>query len=195
MALASGSRTTSMTSRPARLQHLMMFWTLVVAAVMTWARTSMRTPLMPIGSLIWPWPSIMYSSGRVWMIWRSSGMLTALACSMTRATSWSVTSRFRMLTWPRLLKPRMWPPAMPQKTDWTSTAAICSASWMAWAMLLVVASMLTTTPWRRPSDGQVPTPMMSTPLSVTSPMMAATLVVPMSRPTMTSPTSAMTSSV
>ena len=28
----------------------MMFWTLVVAAVITWARTSMRTPLMPIGT-------------------------------------------------------------------------------------------------------------------------------------------------
>jgi hypothetical protein len=63
------------------------------------------------------------------------------------------------------------------------------------AMLLVVASMLTTTPWRSPSEGQVPTPMISRPFSVTSPMMAATLVVPISRPTMTSPTSAIRCSV
>ena len=85
----------------------------------------------------------------------------------------------------------MWPPAIPTKTDWTSTAAICSASWIAWAMLLVVASMLTTTPCRSPSDGHVPTPITSTPPSVTSPMIAATLVVPMSSPTITSPISAM----
>ena len=48
------------------------------------------------------------------------------------------------------------------------------------------ASMLTTTPFFRPVDGWVPTPMMSTPSSVTSPTMQAILVVPMSSPTTSS---------
>ena len=111
--LAIGSSTTSITSSPARLQHFTMFCTEVTAAVITWARTSMRTPFIPMGSRIWPCPSMMYSSGTVWMICRSSGMLTALACSITRPTSSSVTSRERMLTWPSDENPRMCPPAIP----------------------------------------------------------------------------------
>ncbi len=49
-ALASGSSTTSATSRPQRSAHLMMFCALVVAAVTMWTRASSRTPLMPTGS-------------------------------------------------------------------------------------------------------------------------------------------------
>ena len=49
-----------------------------------------------------------------------------------------------------------------------------------------VASMFTTTPFFRPAQGWVPTPMMSIPSSVSSPTRQATLVVPMSRPTISS---------
>ncbi len=50
-----------------------------------------------------------------------------------------------------------------------------------------VASMLTTTPLRSPLEGWVPIPMMSIPLSVSSPTIAQIFVVPMSSPTMISP--------
>src|SRR5215470_12415250 len=63
---------------------------------------------------------------------------------------------------------------------------MASASATARSMDCTVASMLTTTPLRMPRDAAVPTPMTSMPSSVTSPTMAAILVVPMSRPTMSS---------
>ena len=44
---------------------------------------------------------------------RSSGMATAFAASMTRAMSASRTSLSFTATMPWLLKPLMWPPAMP----------------------------------------------------------------------------------
>src|SRR5260370_35769752 len=47
-----------------------------------------------------------------------------------------------------------------------------------------VDSMLTTTPFFRPRDGWLPIPMISSvPSDLTSPTMATTLLVPMSRPT------------
>src|SRR5215510_2446544 len=47
-----------------------------------------------------------------------------------------------------------------------------------------VLSIFTTTPFLRPRDGWIPTPSTSTtPLLLTSPMMAQIFVVPMSRPT------------
>ena len=51
-------------------------------------------------------------------------------------------------------------------------------------MDFTVDSMLITTPRRRPRDGVVPTPMISScPVALNSPMMAQTFVVPMSSPT------------
>ena len=61
---------------------------------------------------------------------------------------------------PRLLKPVMWPPAIPVYTDEISQPAMSSASSTAFLMDSTVASMLTTTPLRRPTDGWVPMPMM-----------------------------------
>src|SRR5712691_6666582 len=58
------------------------------------------------------------------------------------------------------------------------------ASSMAWRMDSTVLSMFTTTPFLRPRDGCVPTPITSMmPSLLTSPMMAQIFVVPRSRPT------------
>src|SRR5450432_1728296 len=61
-----------------------------------------------------------------------------------------------------------------------------SASRIACLIEATVESMLTMTPFLRPRDGWVPTPMMSRPSGPISPTTAAILVVPMSRPTMMS---------
>src|SRR5580765_1510115 len=58
-----------------------------------------------------------------------------------------------------------------------------SASRIACLIDATVESMLTMTPFFRPRDGWVPTPMMSRPSGPTSPTTAAILVVPMSSPT------------
>jgi hypothetical protein len=58
-----------------------------------------------------------------------------------------------------------------------------SASRIACLIDATVESMLTMTPFLRPRDGCVPTPMMSRPSGPTSPTTAAILVVPMSSPT------------
>src|SRR4029079_4914468 len=63
---------------------------------------------------------------------------------------------------------------------------LLSASRMAFLVEATVESMLTITPFLRPREGWVPTPMMSRPSGVTSPTTAAILVVPMSSPTMMS---------
>src|SRR6185436_7469190 len=90
-----------------------------------------------------------------------------------------------MVTTPRLLKPRTWPPAIPTKACSTATPAISSASSTADLMESTVASRLITTPFRRPLEGQVPNPTMSSPpCSLGSATVTLTLVVPMSRPTM-----------
>src|SRR5512137_12004 len=73
---------------------------------------------------------------------------------------------------------------MPAKTEWISQPAISSASstarWMDWT----VESMLTTTPFFRPRDGCEPTPTTSmVPSGPSSPTIATTFEVPMSRPT------------
>ena len=59
------------------------------------------------------WSSMMNSCGSTWITSRSSGMATALAASMTRSMSASRTSLSLTATMPWLLKPLMWPPAMP----------------------------------------------------------------------------------
>src|SRR4051812_25075467 len=61
-----------------------------------------------------------------------------------------------------------------------------SASRMACLIEATVESMLTITPFFRPREGCVPTPMTAGPSGVTSPTTAAILVVPMSSPTMMS---------
>ncbi len=185
---ASCWSTMSWTSSPARLQHLMMFWAEVTAPVTMWTSDSSRTPVIPSGSLIPPWPSTMNSWGRTWITSRSTGRATALAASMTLSTSFGVISRLLLETamTPRLLIPLMWPPAIPTKTEWTSTPAMSSASSRARLMESTVTSMLITTPFRSPLEGLVPTPMMSRPpSSSSSAMMAQILVVPMSNPTIT----------
>ena len=109
-----------------------------------------------------------------------------MAASITRATSDSRTSLSLTATMPCELMPRTWAPEIAANTVEIWQPAMFSASSMAARIELTVASMLTTTPRRRPFDGAVPMPMMSTPSSVTSPAMHAILVVPMSRPTMIS---------
>src|SRR4030095_11908456 len=67
-----------------------------------------------------------------------------------------------------------------------SQPAMSSASEIAFLIDSTVDSMLMTTPFLKPREGWEPIPMMSIPSSVSSPTMAATLVVPISRPTMSS---------
>jgi len=110
---ASGSSTMSITLSPALFAHLTMFWALVTAAVTMWIFASRRTPLMPTGSRIPSCSSTMNSWGITWITSRSIGIATALAASITRRTSPSLTSRSFTATMPWLLKPRMWPPAIP----------------------------------------------------------------------------------
>src|SRR3990172_6896518 len=126
----------------------------------------------------------MNSCGSTWRICWSMGMFTARAASITRATSEGPTSLFLIATTPRELIPLIWLPEIPTYTDWISTPAICSASSTAFLMDSTVLSMFTTTPFFKPWEGLMPMPMMSTcPVSLSSPTMAQTLVVPRSRPT------------
>ena len=110
---ASGCRIRSCTSRPQRRTHLTMFWAAETAPVTMCTFTSRRTPLMPIGSRMSSWPSMMNSCGSTWTICWSVGMFTALAVSITRAMSASVTSLSLIATMPLELKLRMWLPAIP----------------------------------------------------------------------------------
>ncbi len=110
---ASGCRIRSCTSSPQRRTHLMMFCAADTAPVTMCTLTSRRTPLMPIGSRMSSWPSMMNSCGSTCRICWSVGMLTALAVSMTRATSASVTSLSLIATMPIELNERMWLPAIP----------------------------------------------------------------------------------
>ena len=183
---ASGSSTMSITLSPALLAHFTMFWALVTAAVTMWILASRRTPLMPSGSRIPSWSSMMNSCGITWITSRSIGIATALAASITRFTSPSRTSRSLTATTPCELKPRMWPPAMPAKTEVISQSAISSASSTACLMESTVASMSTTTPLRRPREGWVPMPTTSIPFSVRSATITQIFVVPMSSPTIRS---------
>src|SRR5262245_21026334 len=176
----------SWTARPARLTDRTTLWIEVIAPVTMWTSTSRRTPVMPTGSRIPSCSSTTNVCGNTWMISRSWGRLMARAASIARWTSTTETSRslFPTATTPRLLTPRMWPPAMPAYTPDTSTPAICSASPTAWRIASTVASMFTTTPLRRPRDGAVPTPTTSMPpLAFGSAMTAQIFVVPTSSPT------------
>ena len=61
---------------------------------MTWTLTSRRVPVIPVGSPMPSWSSTTNSWGSTWRISRSTGMETALAASMTRATSSRSMTRF-----------------------------------------------------------------------------------------------------
>ncbi len=110
---ATDSSTMSRTSRPARWAQRTRFWALVMAPVTMWTLASSRTPPMPTGSWMPAWLSTMNSWGMVWMTSRSMGMTMVRAASRTRSTSLGVTSRFFMAMTPWLLRPSMWPPAIP----------------------------------------------------------------------------------
>ncbi len=79
----------SITFSPALFAHFTMFCALVTAAVTMWILASRRTPLMPSGSRMPSWSSMMNSCGITWMTSRSIGIATALAASITRRTSLS----------------------------------------------------------------------------------------------------------
>jgi len=108
-------RTVSITSSPARLTQVTVFWAAVEEQVMMWTLTSNRVPVMPVGSPMPSWSSTTNSWGSTWRISRSRGMETALAASMARCTSSRSMTRFLLETaiTPRELKPRMWVPAIP----------------------------------------------------------------------------------
>src|SRR5690554_5238612 len=76
-------------------------------------------------------------------------------------------------------------PATPTQAELTSTPATRCAAATDCRTAAMVRSRLTTTPLRRPSEGTVPSPMMSsTPSEATSPITVQIFVVPMSSPTM-----------
>ncbi|MNN74504.1 hypothetical protein D3C81_1907130 [compost metagenome] len=138
-----------------------MFCAALTAPVTIWTLTSRRMPLMPMGSRTSSWPSMMNSCVRMCRICWSVGMLTALAVSITRATSVCVTSLSLMATIPLELKLRIWLPAMPVKTSAILQSAISSASSSARWIDCTVASILTTTPFFRPLDSDWPIPITS----------------------------------
>ena len=79
---------------------------------------------------------------------------------------------------------RTWLPAMPVNTLLISQPAMSSASSIARWIDCTVDSMLTTTPRFRPRDGFEPRPITSSRSSAdSSPTIATTFDVPMSRPT------------
>ena len=181
---ASGCRIRSFTSRPQRRTHLTMFCAADTAPVTMCTLTSSRTPDMPTGSRTSSWPSMMNSWRSTCRICWSVGMFTAFAVSTARSTSTALTSRSFTATMPVELKLRMWLPAMPVNAEAILQSAISSASSSARWMPATVDSMLTTTPFFRPLDSWLPMPSTSSvPSGASSATSAATLEVPMSRPT------------
>ena len=178
--------TTSSTVRPARLTLRTTFWTAVPAPATRCTETPSRLPSIPTGSRTPSWSSTVKPWVRACRISRSGGRLTARAASTARATSMAVTSRVRpwIATTPWLLIPRMCPPPIDTYTASTSTPAACSASEIARLIASTVDSTLATTPFRSPREACWPIPITSTPVGVTSPMTAQTLVVPTSSPVM-----------
>jgi hypothetical protein len=88
--------------------------------------------------------------------WRSSGIATARAASITRSTSRALTSPPRTATMPWLLSPRTCAPASPTTAAPTRTPAVFSASATAARIASTVASIFTTTPLRSPVQGATP---------------------------------------
>src|SRR5262245_18626908 len=184
---ASGCRIRSLTSRPQRRTHLMMFCAADTAPVTMCTFTSRRTPDMPIGSRTSSCPSMMNSWRNTCRICWSVGMLTARAVSIARSTSSALTSRSLIATIPVELKLRMWLPAMPTKAELILQSAMSSASSSARWIAATVASMFTTTPFFRPFDSWPPMPRISSePSARNCATRHATFEVPMSSATMRS---------
>ena len=101
---ASGCSTMSATFRPVRFAHLTMFCAEETAPVTMCDLGLEPHAAIPSGSLMPSWSSMMNSCGRTWMTSRSSGIATAFAASMTRATSASRTSLSFTATMPCELK-------------------------------------------------------------------------------------------
>src|SRR5262245_32192681 len=176
----------SITLSPALFALLITFCAEVTAAVTMCTLAISRTPHMPTGCLIPSWPSSSYSCGITWMTSRSAGMAIAWACSITRFRSAGRTSRSLIAIMPISLCAWMWPPAIPAYTELISQPAIISASSTALRIESTVASMSTTTPLRSPRDGCVPIPITSIESPAGSATTAQILVVPTSRPTISS---------
>ncbi len=181
---ASGCRIRSLTSRPQRRTHLMMFCAAATAPVTMCTFTSRRTPDMPIGSRTSSWPSTMNSWRSTCRICWSVGMFTARAVSRARSTSSAVTSRSLIATMPVELKLRMWLPAIPTNAEAILQSAISSASSRARWIAATVASMFTTTPFFSPFDSWLPRPSTSSaPSARSSATRHTTFAVPMSSAT------------
>src|SRR5580658_3230752 len=146
-------------------------------------RASSRTPAMPYGSRTPSCSSTANCCGRICSTCRSSGIATARAASITRSTSRELTSPPRTATIPWLLRPLICGPATPTTTEPTRTPEVFSASSTAALIASTVASILTTTPLRRPVHGAIPNPSVANcPSGSDSPTIAQTLLVPTSSP-------------
>src|SRR5882672_9997205 len=174
----------SSTVSPQRWMHFTTFCAALTAPVTRCTFASSRTPDMPIGSRMPSCESMMNSCGSTWITRWSAGIATARAASITRSTSPALTSLSRIATMPCELSDRTWLPAMPVSTVLISQPAMSSASSIARWIDCTVDSMLTTTPRLSPRDGFDPMPMTSIlSSSDSSPTIATTFDVPMSRPT------------
>src|SRR5881394_633872 len=174
----------SSTVSPQRCTHFTTFCAALTAPVTRCTLPSSRTPDMPIGSRMPSCESMMNSCGSTWITRWSAGIATARAASITRSTSPALTSLSRIATMPCEFSERTWLPAMPVSTVLISQPAMSSASSTARWIDCTVDSMFTTTPRLSPRDGFEPSPITSILLSSdSSPTIATTLEVPMSRPT------------
>jgi hypothetical protein len=183
---ASACTTRPSTSAPASPAQRRRFESGPCAPATMCTSTSSRTPDMPIGSLMPSLPSTTYSWGITWRMSMFASSGTAWAFSMQRSTSalGDLLPR-RMAAMPWLVRALRWLPGHADPGRVTSTPATRWAAWIDWRTDAIVRSRFTTTPLRRPSEGTVPSPMMSrTPSPATSPITVQILVVPMSSPTM-----------
>src|SRR5581483_1421730 len=115
-------------------------------------------------------------------------MAIARATSIARLISFCTISRWlgEIATKPLLLSDSMWLPAMPTYAVVMVFPERRSARSSAAAMEVTVSSMFTTTPRRKPCEGQVPTPtIFSFPSRSSSPTRTQIFVVPTSIPTIT----------
>ena len=128
--------------------------------------------------------SMMNSCGRMCGIFWSAGIATARAASITRSTSPWATSLSRIATMPCEFSERTCEPAMPANTEWIWQPPSAPASSTARWIDCTVDSMFTTTPFFRPREGCEPRPIdLDRAVGPSSPTIATTFEVPMSRPT------------
>src|SRR5260370_12386949 len=119
---------------------------------------------------------------------RFAGITMARATSIARLMSFCTMSRWlgEMATNPLLFSESMWLPAIPTYAVVIVFPERRSARSSAAAMEVTVSSIFTTTPRRKPCEGQVPTPtIFSFPSRSNSPTRTQIFVVPTSIPTIT----------